>query len=125
MQSSSLLMAVLLTGSAFIAQTAQSQTPPDNTRTNKVESNDPARIADGQSNDSADLELTRQIRRSLVSDDSLSTYAHNVKIVTAAGKVTLNGVVRSDQERAAVVTKASEIAGRAKVLDELKVAPAD
>ena len=81
-------------------------------------------MAEGQSNERTDLELTRQIRRSIVGDGSLSTYAHNVKIITSGGQVTLNGVVRSEQEKAAVVAKAIEVAGPGKVTDELKVAPA-
>jgi osmotically-inducible protein OsmY len=45
-------------------------------------------------------------------DKSLSTYAHNVKIVSQNGVVTLKGPVRSDEEKLNVEAKAAEIAGR-------------
>jgi hyperosmotically inducible periplasmic protein len=125
MEQPSLIVAAVLTAAAFISQFAQGQTPPDNTGANKVESNDSHRTAQGQSNEPSDLEVTREIRRSVVADSSLSTYAHNVKIVTEAGRVTLNGVVRTDAEKAAVVSKAAQVAGASNVVDELKVAPAD
>jgi osmotically-inducible protein OsmY len=78
--------------------------------------------ADAQKNDHNDVSLTRQIRRSVIADKSLSTYAHNVKIVTVDGTVTLNGVVRSDQERTSVEAKAVSIAGKDRVVDQLTIA---
>jgi hyperosmotically inducible protein len=59
----------------------------------------------------------------VMADKSLSTYAHNVKIVTINGHVSLNGVVRSEDENGAVESKAADIAGGDKVTDDLKVAP--
>ena len=44
-------------------------------------------------------------------DKSLSTYAHNVKIVTQDGQVTLKGPVRSEDEKKAIEAKATEGAG--------------
>ncbi len=43
----------------------------------------------------SDREIARNIRASIRKDKSLSTYAHNVKIISQAGKVTLKGPVRS------------------------------
>ena len=60
-----------------------------------------------------------------MADKSLSTYAHNVKIVTHNGNVTLNGVVRSEDEKSAIEMKAANIAGQSKVTNELKVAPSN
>jgi hyperosmotically inducible protein len=54
----------------------------------------------------SDREITKQIRQALVQDGSLSSYAHNVKIVTQGGMVTLKGPVRSDEEKKAVEAKA-------------------
>jgi osmotically-inducible protein OsmY len=59
-----------------------------------------------------------------VQDKSLSTYAHNVKIVTQGGSVTLKGPVRSEEEKHMVEAKATEIAGAGHVTNELSVAPA-
>jgi osmotically-inducible protein OsmY len=58
-----------------------------------------------------------------VADKSLSTYAHNIKIVTVNGSVTLNGVVRSEDEKGAIEAKAENIAGKSKVTSKLKIAP--
>lgn len=102
------------------AQTAAS-VPPDNSKVNKVEAANAT--ADAQSNSPADLDLTKRIRQSVVADKSLSTYAHNVKIVTNGGHVTLNGVVRSEEEKSAVEMKAADVAGKGRVTSELKVSP--
>ena len=56
-------------------------------------------------------------------DKSLSTYAHNVKIISQNGMVTLKGPVRSDEEKSAVEAKAAEIAGKDKVTSQLEVKP--
>ena len=56
-------------------------------------------------------------------DKSLSTYAHNVKVISQNGQVTLKGPVRSDEEKRAVEAKAAEVAGQDKVTSELDVKP--
>jgi len=58
-----------------------------------------------------------------MADKSLSTYAHNVKVITQNGGVTLKGPVRSDEEKQAIMAKANEVAGSGKVTDEITVAP--
>ena len=70
-----------------------------------------------------DRELTRKIRHAIVADKSLSTYAHNIKIITQGGKVTLKGPVRSDDEKTNVIAKATEIAGAGNVTDQVEIAP--
>ena len=72
----------------------------------------------------ADRELTAKIRRSVVSDKTLSVAAHNVHIAAQDGAVTLTGTVKSDDEKKAVEDKATQIAGDGKVTSELTVAPA-
>ena len=69
----------------------------------------------------SDRDLTKKIRRSIVTDKSLSTYAHNVKIISEHGTVTLKGPVHSDEEKRSVEAKAVEIAGRENVKNELSV----
>jgi len=39
----------------------------------------------------SDRDITQQIRKSIVADKSLFTYAHNVKVITQNGMVTLKG----------------------------------
>ena len=61
--------------------------------------------------------------RAIVQDKSLSTYAHNVKIVAQGGTVTLKGPVKSEEEKTAIEQKAAELAGGpTKVMNELEVA---
>lgn len=72
----------------------------------------------------ADRDMTAQIRKSIVADKSLSTYAHNVKIITQDGMVTLKGPVRSDDEVKSIMAKATEVAGSPdKVVNQLEVKP--
>ena len=63
------------------------------------------------------------MHRAIVADKSLSTYAHNVKVITENGSVTLKGPVRSEEERKTVEAKAVEVAGRDHVANELTIAP--
>jgi osmotically-inducible protein OsmY len=76
-----------------------------------------------QKNNLSDRHITQQIRRAIMKDKTLSTYAHNVKIVTQNGQVTLKGPVRSDDEKRAIEAKATEIAGANKVTSELDIKP--
>lgn len=96
---------------------------PDNTKSNKQDPSNREATADTQKNDATDLDLAKRIRQSVVADKGLSTYAHNVKIVATNGTVTLNGVVRSPEEKMQIEKKAASIAGDGRVVDELKVAP--
>lgn len=69
----------------------------------------------------ADRSLTKNIRKAIVSDHSLSTEAHNVHISAQNGAVTLSGPVKSEDEKKAVEDKATQIAGEGKVTNELTV----
>lgn len=69
----------------------------------------------------ADRELTRKIRRAVVSDKALSVEAHNIHINAQDGAVTLVGSVKSEDEKKAIEDKATEIAGSGKVTSELTV----
>jgi hyperosmotically inducible protein len=72
-----------------------------------------------QSNQSSDLTITRNIRRALIKDKSLSVEAHNVTIATKDGKVTLKGRVESAAEKQTVESAANNIAGAGNVDDQL------
>lgn len=104
---------------------ASQQAPPaaDNTKTNERDRNANEPTADQQKENRSDRDITQQIRRSVVKDKSLSTYAHNVKIVTQNGQVTLKGPVRSEDEKRAIEAKAAEVAGQDKVTSELNIKP--
>ena len=80
-------------------QSAAPQSPADNSKVNQQDRSPSEPTADQQKNGHSDLDVTREIRRSLTKDSSLSTYAHNIKVITQNGKVTLKGPVRSQEEK--------------------------
>ncbi|MFY9732592.1 MAG: BON domain-containing protein [Candidatus Acidiferrales bacterium] len=104
-------------------QARAQQNAPDNTKTNQGDSNKGATTADQQKMNAADRNITKEIRSSIMKDKSLSTYAHNIKVITQDGKVTLKGPVRSEDEKAAIESKAVAIAGANNVTNQLEVAP--
>jgi hyperosmotically inducible protein len=103
---------------AFASQ--DSQTPADNTKQNKEHS---APTADQQKMNPADRAITQKIRKAIHGNSSLSTYAHNIKVITQDGKVTLRGSVRSQDEKANLEAKAVSVAGQDNVTDQLQIAP--
>jgi osmotically-inducible protein OsmY len=114
-------LAGLMSTSAFAIA---AQTPPDNTKVNTRDRQKGAVTADQQKENVTDRSLTQQIRKSLMRDKALSTYAHNVKIVAQDGHVTLKGPVRSVAEKQSVEAKAVAVAGADHVTNQLSVAPA-
>lgn len=96
---------------------------PDNTEVNERDRNSGEVTADQQEENETDRELTAAIRSSLMADESLSTYAHNVKIISQAGEVTLKGPVRSEEERKSIVAVAVAASDESRVTDEMSVAP--
>jgi osmotically-inducible protein OsmY len=68
--------------------------------------------------------MMQKIRKSLMDDKSLSSSAHNVKVIAQDGKVTLRGPVRSEDEKRIVEQKATEVAGSGNVVNEISIAPA-
>lgn len=119
-------LAVLFLTMVFVPARAQdasntSTAAGDNTKINQRDQNKSEATADQQKNSRSDLDITKEIRRSLTQDKSLSTYAHNVKVITQDGKVTLKGPVRSDEEKSTVTARAAQIAGAANINDEMTV----
>ena len=119
------LGSLVLFGGSLVASTPrQNQQPaPDNTKTNQGDANKDAMTAQQQKMNPADRDTTRQIRSTVTNDKSLSTYAHNIKIITRNGKVTLKGPVRSEDEKTAIEAKAKQIAGADNVTNQLTIAP--
>lgn len=100
----------------------QGQAPAaDNTKVNKRDRAKTEPTADQGKNNASDRDIARKIRRSVVSDKSLSSYAHNVKIIAQNGKVTLKGPVRSEEEKTAIEQKAAEVAGAGNVTNEITI----
>ncbi len=106
------------------AQSTQTGTASDNTKTNKGDTSTRSTTADKAiKNNVSDRQVERHIRHDVFQDKSLSTYAHNVKIVSANGKVTLRGPVRSDEEKQKVEQYAKKYAADQNVINELTVKP--
>ena len=115
-----IVLPALLCGSWLIVSGQE----PDNTKVNKRDRDRSEPTADQQKGNVADRDLTKKIRQSIVADKSLSTYAHNVKVISQNGVVTLKGPVRSEEEKKAIESKAVAVAGSsAKINNELSVKP--
>jgi len=95
-------------------------TDADNTARNA----DPSvlnQTATAQSESQADITISSAIRKAVVADSALSVNAHNVKIITADGVVTLQGPVKSDKEKQSIEAKAKQVAGVKSVANLLEV----
>lgn len=115
---------IALVGALLVpAFSAGAQTPPDNTKANKHDRAKGAATADQQKENSSDREISQKIRQALLDDKSLSTYAHNVKVIAQDGQVTLKGPVRSENEKKIIETKAIEVAGAGHVTNQISIAP--
>jgi osmotically-inducible protein OsmY len=117
-----LALAAMLFSPGTLTAAQQSEAPSsDNTKVNKRDRKSAEPTADQATNKKSDRELMRQIRRAVVGDKSLSTYAHNVKIISENGKVTLKGPVHSEDEKRAIEAKATQVAGDGNVTNEITV----
>ena len=121
---SSLIAGTLLGGAAWAADpdTHPQDYPADNTGRNVRDRDDHAVTPTDQSESPADRKVTQKIRSAVVEDESLSTSAHNIKIITVDGVVTLRGPVKSERERNVIATKAKSVAGVRQVENKLEIA---
>ena len=117
-------MAALVGALLVPAFSAGAQTPaPDNTKANQRDRAKGAATADQQKENASDREITQKIRQSVMDDKSLSTYAHNVKVIAQDGQVTLKGPVRSENEKKTIEAKAVEVVGDGHVSNQITIAP--
>jgi len=93
----------------------------DNTAINERDQSPAAQTPLDQGENQQDLEISSSIRKAVVADDSLSTNAHNVKIITNAGVVTLRGPVKSAQEKMTIEAKAKAVTGVTRIDNLLEV----
>ena len=112
------LSASLLAAPLPRSQDDNQQSAPDNTKQNKDQSGP---TADQQKMNPADRAITQKIRKAIANDSSLSTYAHNIKIITQDGKVTLRGPVKSADEKKQIEDIAHAVAGDGNVDSQLEV----
>ena len=110
---------VLFVLSAFASASsyAIAQKTPDNSAQNKSQT----ATADNQSDAEADRLTTAQVRKAIMADKDLSTYGHNVKIITINGAVTLKGPVKSEEEKQKIASDAAGVVSADKVTNVLTV----
>ena len=84
----------------------------DNTKKNARDRGENALTPMDQGNSAPDIEMTQKIRQAIVADGALSSNAHNIKIITNGGAVTLRGPVKDENEKARVVALAKGVAGQ-------------
>jgi hyperosmotically inducible periplasmic protein len=114
----------LITGllaAGILACVAQQPPAADNTQANQRDRATDAQTADRAKDNVSDRDLMQKIRKAIMDDQSLSTYAHNVKVIARNGKVTLKGPVNSMEEKHNVSQKATDVAGAGNVTDEITV----
>jgi hyperosmotically inducible protein len=121
-----LIAAILIAGCSRDRDARQATNTPavaqDNTGRNVRDRGGETKTPDDQSESEADRTITQNIRKALTADDSLSTNAKNVKIITNDGVVTLRGPVNSQEEKAEIEAKAKQVAGVKNVDNQLEVA---
>lgn len=110
-----------LIAAGILACAAQQPPATDNTAVNKRDRAKNAQTADRAKDDVSDRELMQKIRKAIMDDQSLSTYAHNVKVIARNGKVTLKGPVNSVEEKQSVSQKATDLAGAGNVMNQITV----
>ena len=96
------------------------QQGPDSTKKSKLQTTP---TADQQQMTPADRALTQKIRKAIHRDKGISIYGRNIKIFMQNGKVTLRGLVRSEQEKDNLQAKAAAASGEENVTNQLEVAP--
>jgi osmotically-inducible protein OsmY len=114
-----LVIGLAVTSSPALAR-QDAQQPADNTKKNQDQTSP---TADQQKINPSDRTVTQKIRKSILADKNLSTYAHNVKVVTQGGKVTLRGPVRSEEEKTNLGAKAAAVVGQDNVTNQIEIAP--
>lgn len=106
--------AALTCSLGYVSARAQA---PDNSQQNKAQS----QSADDQTNATNDRLTTASVRKAIVADKKLSTYAHNVKIITHDGHVTLKGPVKSEEEKQQVLSDVANALPTTHISNELTV----
>jgi hyperosmotically inducible protein len=118
-QGQSASTASVQTGGASASSATDKQ--PDNTGVNKRDRSGQSLTSGDQGNSKSDREMTRKIRRTITQNDQLSTTAKNIKIITANGKTTLRGPVKSEQEKEQILAAVKGVQGVGEVDNQLEV----
>ncbi len=111
------------TSAAAFAQEAgePASLSPDNTGINKRDRSSQEQTADQAGENMTDRDVMQKIRKAVIADKSLSSYAHNIKIISKNGQVTLKGPVRSVKEKKIIGAIAVDVVGADNVINHLLV----
>lgn len=109
---------MLVTGLAAAGTTGS---PVENTERNVRDKGGKTLTPEDQPEDKADVKITADVRKAITDDESLSTDAHNVKIITRNGMVTLRGPVNSAAEKTKLQSIAQKTPGVSMVHNELEI----
>jgi hyperosmotically inducible protein len=120
-------LSILCLSAVAFSAFAQDQSSPaaDNSARNERDRSGETKTSFDQSNTKEDTQITASIRRAVMKDDSLSTTAKNVKIITENGVVTLRGPVKSEAEKDKIAELAKSAAGHMTVKNQLEVKNSD
>jgi osmotically-inducible protein OsmY len=116
-----LALACLSTFSLAALAADNEKAEPDNTATNERDRSGETKTSGDQSNSSADLKITQEIRRALMKDSGLSMTAKNIKVITVNGQVTLRGPVKTAQEKTKIDQLAKSATPGATIDNQLEV----
>ncbi len=119
MQISKKFLTVLAFVSPVLGASAFAQV--DNTKRNAPIEEKNQLNAQDQGNSKVDLDLTQRIRQEVVKQDSFSSNAKNIKIITLNGVVTLKGPVKTANEKQAIEKIAVTAAAGKKVVNMISV----
>ena len=100
---------------------ASNATEPDNAARNVRDRNDRTVTPFDQGHSQTDRDTTAQIRKEIVAGKDLTVNAHNVKIITVDGRVTLRGPVNTAEEKRLIGEIADRIARSGNVDNQLEV----
>jgi len=93
----------------------------ENTERNVRDKDDKTLTPEDQKETESDINITAAIRQAVVSDESLSVNAHNVKIITRNGVVTLRGPVENEVENSKLQDIAKHTPGVTQVDNQLEL----
>ena len=118
----SCLVVIGLSGCSGTASTDPKAVNRDNTGVNARDRDRTAKTPVDQNENKSDVDITANIRKQVVAT-KMSVDAHNVKIITQNGKVTLRGPVKTAEEKKQIEDIARETAGASNVTSEIEVKP--
>jgi hyperosmotically inducible protein len=95
--------------------------PVENTGRNIRDQGNTTLTPEDQLQNEGDLQITATIRQTITGDDSLSVNAHNAKVITRNGTVTLRGPVDSEAEKARLQAIAQQTSGVNQVDNQLEI----